>query len=71
MVGRVTYGPGRTGGAGVDQRRPLRLPSLPELQYVTTILELFFLLLALPYVLFRLATDPAGLIKGIGRNREA
>lgn len=49
---------------------PRRLPNKQRLEYTKLLLEVLLLVLALPWLLYRLATNPRELIKGIGHHHE-
>jgi hypothetical protein len=66
LVGRYVAGaPSKTEGGG------RRLPSRDQMETVKVALELLLLLLALPWLLYRLVTNPADLVRKIGHHHEA
>jgi len=57
-------------GTGSASASGLALPSQARLEYLKTALELLLLVLAMPYLLYRLATNPSSLFRGVGRWHE-
>jgi hypothetical protein len=48
----------------------LSMPSAATVSRIKDLLELALLLLALPYLLYRLATDPFGFARHLGKSHE-
>ena len=51
-------------------RQSGRWPSRSQMEYAKVALELLLLLLALPWIVGRLLSDPAGLMRNLGRTHE-
>ncbi len=49
---------------------PQGWPSTTKVNYASGLIQLALLLLAVPWLLHRLLTDPFGLARGVGRNHE-